>query len=131
MTDHSEALDSQAAQVTTPTGGRYHQQLSRSIGILGNVFITLSGVAPASSVFIIVPVALVAAGSGSFLAFVFAAIVGIFMAFCWAELSAAYPIAGGDYALVWHSFKGRVSGCSCRRLRANQDPGWPRGSGLQ
>jgi hypothetical protein len=40
---------------------------------------------------------------------VFAAIVGVFMAFCWAELSAAYPIAAGDYALVWHSFKGRTS----------------------
>ena len=78
-------------------------------GILGNVFITLSGVTPASSVFIIVPVALVAVGSGSFLSFVFAAIVGVFMAFCWAELSAAYPIAAGDYALVWHSFKGRTS----------------------
>jgi len=109
MTDHSDALDSQAAQATAAAGGRYHQQLSRSIGILGNVFITLSGVTPASSVFIIAPVALVAAGSGSFLAFVFAAIVGVFMAFCWAELSAAYPIAGGDYALVWHSFKGRTS----------------------
>ncbi|HTZ91637.1 MAG TPA: APC family permease [Streptosporangiaceae bacterium] len=109
MTDHSEALDSPAAQVTESAGGRYHQQLNRSIGILGNVFITLSGVTPASSVFIIAPVALVAAGSGSFLAFVFAAIVGVFMAFCWAELSAAYPIAGGDYALVWHSFKGRSS----------------------
>src|SRR5258708_17416420 len=88
---------------------RYDEDLSRSIGILGNVFITLSGVTPASSVFIIVPVALVAAGSGSFLAFVFAAIVGVFMAFCWAELSAAFPIAAGDYALVWHSFKGRSS----------------------
>jgi amino acid transporter len=31
------------------------------------------------------------------------------MALCWAELSAAYPIAAGDYALVWHSFKGRAS----------------------
>jgi amino acid transporter len=109
MTDHSDALDSPAAQATEPEAGRYHQQLSRSIGILGNVFITLSGVTPASSVFIIAPVALIAAGSGSFLAFVFAAIVGVFMAFCWAELSAAYPIAGGDYALVWHSFKGRTS----------------------
>ena len=109
MTDHKDAIDSPAAQVTAHAGGRYHQQLSRSIGILGNVFITLSGVTPASSVFIIAPVALIAAGSGSFLAFVFAAIVGVFMAFCWAELSAAYPIAGGDYALVWHSFKGRTS----------------------
>jgi len=88
-------------------GKRYSQELSRSIGVLGNVFITLSGVTPAASVFIIAPVALIGAGSGSFLSFVFAAIVGVFMAFCWAELSAAYPIAGGDYALVWHSFKGK------------------------
>src|SRR6266550_2915702 len=98
----------EAAAGATETA-RYEQDLSRSIGILGNVFITLSGVTPASSVFIIVPVALVAVGSGSFLSFVFAAIVGVFMAFCWAELSAAFPIAAGDYALVWHSFKGRTS----------------------
>ncbi len=97
------------AAAGAPVAARYEQDLSRSIGILGNVFITLSGVTPASSVFIIVPVALVAAGSGSFLAFVFAAIVGVFMAFCWGELSAAFPIAAGDYALVWHSFKGRTS----------------------
>src|SRR2546429_651930 len=97
------------AAAGAPETARYEQDLSRSIGILGNVFITLSGVTPASSVFIIVPVALVAVGSGSFLAFVFAAIVGVFMAFCWAELSAAFPIAAGDYALVWHSFKGRTS----------------------
>src|SRR5215469_1082637 len=95
-----------AATIGSP---RYQQDLHRSIGILGNIFITLSGVTPASSVFIIAPVALVAVGSGSFLAFAFAAIVGVFMALCWAELSAAYPIAAGDYALVWHSFKGRAS----------------------
>src|SRR5260221_10123094 len=100
---------SAAAAAGAPEAGRYEQELSRSIGILGNVFITLSGVTPASSVFIIVPVALVAAGSGSFLAFVFAAIVGVFMAFCWAELSAAFPIAAGGYGLVWHSFQGRSS----------------------
>jgi amino acid transporter len=97
------------AAVGTIGSQRYDQDLHRSIGILGNIFITLSGVTPASSVFIIAPVALVAAGSGSFLAFVFAAIVGVFMALCWAELSAAYPIAAGDYALVWHSLKGRTS----------------------
>jgi len=88
---------------------RYDQDLHRSIDIRGNIFITLSAVTPASSVFIIAPVALVAAGSGSFLAFVFAAVVCLFMALCWAELSAAYPIAAGDYALVWHSYKGRTS----------------------
>src|SRR5436190_7468439 len=84
----------------------YEQQLSRSISPLGNVFITLSAVTPASSVFIIVPAIIVTAGTGSFLAMVFAAVIGVFMAFCWAELSAAYPIAAGDYALVWHAFKG-------------------------
>jgi amino acid transporter len=78
------------AAAGAPETARYEQDLSRSIGVLGNVFITLSGVTPASSVFIIVPVALVAVGSGSFLSYVFAAIVGVFMAFCWAELSAAY-----------------------------------------
>src|SRR5215475_14025486 len=55
---------------------RYDQDLHRSIDIRGNIFITLSAVTPASSVFIIAPVALVAAG---------------------------------DYALVWHSYKGRTS----------------------
>ena len=88
------------------TGHRYRQELSRSISVLGNVFITLSGITPAASVFIIAPVALAEAGSGAFTSFVFAALVGVFMGLCWAELSAAFPIAGGDYALVWHSFRG-------------------------
>ena len=109
--DDPHGMQDGAAPAAAGTIGspRYHQDLHRSIGILGNIFITLSGVTPASSVFIIAPVALVATGSGSFLAFAFAAIVGVFMALCWAELSAAYPIAAGDYALVWHSFKGRAS----------------------
>ena len=109
MDDTHDVRHGAEAAAGAPETARYEQDLSRSIGILGNVFITLSGVTPTSSVFIIAPVALVAAGSGSFLAFVFAAIVGVFMAFCWAELSAAFPIAAGDYALVWHSFKGRTS----------------------
>jgi len=86
----------------------YEQELSRSLKVFGNIAITISAVTPASSVFIIVPVIIVTAGTGSFLAMVFAAIIGVFMAFCWAELSAAFPIAGGDYALVWHAFKGKA-----------------------
>lgn len=93
-------------QATNQQSGpkKYRQELSRSIGVLGNIFITLSGVTPAVSVFVIAPAALSVGGSGSFFAFVFAALVGVVMALCWAELSAAFPIAGGDYALVWHSF---------------------------
>jgi amino acid transporter len=87
-------------------GSRYEQELHRGLGIWGNIAITVSAVTPASSVFIIIPFIILVAGTGAFLALVFAAIIGIFMAFCWGELSAAFPIAGGDYALVWHAFKG-------------------------
>ena len=100
--------------MTQTTGGevaqpeRYEQELSRSLRVLGNVMITLSSITPASSVFIIIPAILLGVGTGSFLALVMAALVGVFMAFCWGELCAAYPIAGGDYAVVWHAFKGRA-----------------------
>lgn len=86
----------------------YAQELSRTLHVPGNVLITLSSITPASSVFIIIPLILVTAGTGTFLTLAFAAIVGVFMAFCWAELSAAFPIAGGDYAIVWHAFKGKL-----------------------
>jgi amino acid transporter len=91
---------------STTAGGGYKQELHRELSVLGNVVIVLSGVTPASSVFIIVPFIIITAGTGSFLALLFAAIIGVFMAFCWAELGAAFPITGGDYALVWHAFKG-------------------------
>ncbi len=87
-------------------GGGYKQELHRELSVIGNIVIVLSGVTPASSVFIIVPFIIITAGTGSFLALLFAAIIGVFMAFCWAELGAAFPITGGDYALVWHAFKG-------------------------
>jgi amino acid transporter len=87
---------------------RYEQELHRALGVVGNIAITLSAVTPASSVFIIIPFIILTAGTGAFLALVFAALIGVVMAFCWAELSAAFPIAGGDYALVWHAFRGRL-----------------------
>jgi len=89
----------------TAGSGQYAQELSRSLTLRGNVLITLSSVTPASSVFIIIPSVLAAVGGASFLAFVAAAVVGVFMAFCYAELSSAFPIAGGEY-----SFAARVLG---------------------
>lgn len=97
-----------AQEAPAHEGERYQQELSRSLRVLGNVMITLSSITPASSVFIIIPAILLGVGTGSFLALLFAALVGVFMAFCWGELCAAYPIAGGDYAVVWHAFKGRA-----------------------
>lgn len=96
-----------SATATPSNEGRYRQELSRSISALGSVVVSLSAVTPAASVFVIAPVALLIAGTGSFLAFVLAGVVSMLMAFCWAELGSAHPIAAGDYALVWHSFKGR------------------------
>ena len=84
--------------MSAPAGERYEQELSRSLGVWGNIAITLSAVTPASSVFIIVPFIIITAGTGAILSMLAAAVIGVLMAFCWAELSAAYPIAGGDYA---------------------------------
>jgi amino acid transporter len=94
-------------QGSTPGGTRYKQELSRSLSLRGNVLITLSSVTPASSVFIIIPSVLAAIAGASFVAFVASAFVGVFMAYCYAELSSAFPIAGGEY-----SFAARVLGKS-------------------
>src|ERR1700687_5010056 len=58
-----------------------HGALKRSMKLLGTLLITVSAITPASSVFIIAPGVIQQAGSGAFLAFVAAAVVGIFMAY--------------------------------------------------
>lgn len=88
-----------------PPADHYEQELSRSLSLTGNVLITLSAVTPASSVFIIIPAVLLAIGGASFLAFLGAAVVGVCMALCYAELSTAFPIAGGEFSWV-----GRILG---------------------
>ena len=55
---------------------RYEQELHRALGVLGNIAITISAVTPASSVFIIIPFIILTAGTGAFLALVFAALIG-------------------------------------------------------
>jgi amino acid transporter len=82
------------------SGGQYRQQLHRTIGVLGNIAMTVSGVAPTASIFIIAPVAYANQGSGTFLAFIIAAIIGIGMACAYGELGSTFPVFGGDYALV-------------------------------
>lgn len=97
-----EAAD--AAGLKTPGAvppvGKYEQQLSRGLTFKENILITLSSVTPASSVFIIVPAIINGIGGATALAFVIAAIVGILVALCYAELSSAFPITGGEYAFV-------------------------------
>ena len=81
---------------TTTHGG----ELSRSLGVGGNVLITLSGISPASSVFILGGAALAGYGTGVFWGFALAGVISLLIAFCYAELASRYPIAGGDYSLV-------------------------------
>lgn len=83
--------------------------LRRGLRTLGTLLITLSAISPASSVFIIAPGVLTGAGTGAFLSFAAAAVVGVFMAFVYAELASAFPLAGGEYAIVTRTL-GRLPG---------------------
>ncbi|MEU6997226.1 APC family permease [Nonomuraea sp. NPDC046570] len=84
-------------------------RLHRGLRVLGTLLITLSAITPASSVFIIAPGVIGQAGTGAFLAFVVAGVVGVFMAFVYAELASAYPLSGGEYAIVARTL-GRLPG---------------------
>ena len=91
--------DSQTGSAGGPPA-TYQHGLRRAINTLGNVAISVSGITPTASVFIIAPVAFAAQGTGTFWAFVIAAVIGIGMAMCWGELGSAYPVVGGSYSLV-------------------------------
>jgi amino acid transporter len=77
--------------------------LPRSLGVTGVLLLTLSVATPASSVFVIVPGMLQVAGTGAVWAMILAAIVCVATAFVYAELSSAWPVAGGEYVAVMHT----------------------------
>src|SRR5579875_453211 len=79
---------------------RGYVPLARVLHLVGTIAIVVSAVTPAASVFIIAPVAFTTIGTGTFWAFVLAAVIGVGVAFSYSELGAAFPIAGGDYAIV-------------------------------
>lgn len=87
-------------EVLVNAEGPPRRKLHRSLKVLGTILITLSAITPASSVFIIIPGVVDIAGTGALWSFVAATVVGIFMAFVYAELSSAYPLAGGEYSIV-------------------------------
>ena len=67
--------------------------------VVGALLLTLSSVTPAASVYVIIPGILQQAGTGAFLSLAAAALVGLAMAFVYAELASAHPLAGGEYAI--------------------------------
>lgn len=75
------------------------------MGIGGVLLLTVSNVTPASSVYVVVPGIIQQAGSGALIAMGAAALISLAMAFVYAELASAFPLAGGDYAML-----GRVLG---------------------
>ncbi|HLI65598.1 MAG TPA: APC family permease [Caulobacteraceae bacterium] len=74
--------------------------LARRMKVTGALLLTLSAVTPAASVYVVIPGILVQAGSGAFLALAAGALVGLAVAFVYAELSSAHPLAGGEYCLI-------------------------------
>ncbi len=68
--------------------------------MIGCLLITLSSVTPASSIFIVVPGVVEQAGSGALISFAIAAFVSLLTATVYAELSSAFPLTGGEYAIV-------------------------------
>lgn len=77
--------------------------LTRSLGVVGVLFLTLSVTTPASSVFVIVPGMFQEAGTGAGIALAIAALVCVSTAFIYAELSSAWPVAGGEYVMAAHT----------------------------
>ncbi len=73
---------------------------SRNMKMVGCLLITLSSVTPASSIFIVVPGVVEQAGSGALVSFALAAAVSLLTAYVYAELSSAFPLTGGEYAIV-------------------------------
>jgi amino acid transporter len=84
-------------------------RLRRGLRVLGALLITLSAITPASSVFIIAPGVMQQAGTGAIWSFLAAGVVGVFMAFVYAELASAFPLTGGEYAIVGRTL-GRLPG---------------------
>lgn len=103
-TDGATPPHSTSSQTPAPldaaTQTTHGATLSRSLGLGGNVLITLSGISPASSVFILGGAALAVYGTGVFWGFLLAGVISILIGFCYAELGSRHPIAGGDYTLV-------------------------------
>ncbi len=75
-------------------------RLDRSLGTAGVLLLTLSITTPASSLFVIVPGSLQIAGTGTLLALAIAGVVCLATALIYAELSSAFPVAGGEYVMV-------------------------------
>lgn len=79
-------------------------ELKGTLSVTGVVMITVSGITPASSIYVIAPLAIASAGSGSLISFLLGAVIACGIALCYSELGAAYPSAGGSYIIAQRVF---------------------------
>ena len=106
---HDELSHDDLTPALDQPAGRYKAELARSLSVRENVLITLSAVTPASSLFVIAPAVINGIGGAAVLSYTIAAVIGIAVALCYAELSSAYPITGGEYTFVARTL-GRPAG---------------------
>jgi amino acid transporter len=76
------------------------QPLRRQVGAVGVLFLTVSALSPAASVFVAGESAVRSAGTGAALGFLAGGIISAIMALLYAELAAAFPHAGGVYGSI-------------------------------
>jgi amino acid transporter len=74
--------------------------LKQSMHRLGVLLVTVSGITPAASVFIIGQDVIRQAGTGALLCFIIAALLGLATAYVYAELASAFPLTGGEYSII-------------------------------
>jgi amino acid transporter len=74
--------------------------LKRSIHRLGALLITVSGITPAASIFIMGQDVIHQAGTGALWSFLAAGLLGLATAYVYAELSSALPLTGGEYSMI-------------------------------
>ncbi|WCM20990.1 APC family permease [Paraburkholderia bryophila] len=98
ITETSGAAQAVSVELDTP------RVLKQSLSVRDVVMITVSGVTPASSIFVIAPFAIQQAGSGAVLSFVLGGVLALAFALCYAELSAAHRSAGGEYVMAKRVF---------------------------
>lgn len=70
------------------------------MGVRETILITLSAVTPASSLFVIAPAVINGVGGAAVTSYAIAAVIGVAVALCYAELGSAFPITGGEYTFV-------------------------------
>jgi amino acid transporter len=86
--------------VAEVTKTRYSQELDRGIHLVRAMVLSVASVGPAGTIFAFVPIVFFICGTFAFWALLIALVFSFCEGFAYAELGSAYPVAGGEYAMV-------------------------------